>query len=95
MLCTVTLEKVVVRKRLQTGNLSHGKAPALGGVGVNKIMSVLGNVGDHSGRRMASQLDTKAIGKRRVVVGRVLMVRKQTLRKLRNFWLKAKSFRVA
>ncbi len=76
LLCPVPLEEVVVWEGLQTGNLSHGKAPALGWVGVNEIMSVLGDVGDHGGRWMTSQLDAEAVGERRVVVRRILMVRK-------------------
>lgn len=47
LLRPVALKKIVVREGLQACNLSNGKAPALGWVGVDEIVSILGHVGDH------------------------------------------------
>ena len=43
LLCSVTLEKIVVRKCLETGGLSDRQAAALRWIGMDEVMTVLGD----------------------------------------------------
>ena len=45
----IALEKVVIRKRLKTGGLSHRQAATLGRIGMDEVMPVLGDMGDNRG----------------------------------------------
>lgn len=78
-------EEIVVWKRLKACALAHRETSALGRVGMNEAMPVLGNVARDRGRRTALDLHTKAIGEISVAVQRhlnVAVLREQVRRKM-------------
>ena len=65
LLRTIALEKVVVGERLQACCLPNRQAPALGGLGMNVVVPILGNMGHDCCRWLIAQLNTESINKRR------------------------------
>ena len=57
------LEKIVVRKRLETSSLSYGQAATLSRVIMNKIMSIFGNMACNRCRRSIFQLHSESVAK--------------------------------
>ena len=82
-------EKVVVGKGLQTGRLANCEAETLGGIIMDVIVAVLGNVACYRGRWPASQLDAKPVGKEAVALDGlfdVAVCRVKFFRKVRKRW---------
>src|SRR5580704_12137774 len=61
--CSRTAEKIVVRKRLNSGRLTHRQASALRSVIVNIVVAIFGDVAGNCGRWSIPHLHAEAIGK--------------------------------
>lgn len=61
LLSAVSLEKVVIRKGLQSGSLAYGQTTTLRSVVVDEIVPILGNVARYSGARMFPKLNPEAV----------------------------------
>ena len=61
LLAPVTLEEIVIGKRLKAGSLPDGQAPTLSRIRMNVIVSILGDMTCDRPRRPCLQLDTEAI----------------------------------
>lgn len=56
-------EEIVVGEGLETGALADGHAAALGGVPVDEVVAVLGDVAGDGARRAVGQLHAEPVGK--------------------------------
>jgi hypothetical protein len=63
LLCSATLEKVIVWKRLKPRGLPDSEAPALRWIVMDKIMTILGYVASYSGCWSVCELYSEAVRK--------------------------------
>ena len=61
LLCTISQKKIVVWECLQPSRFSHCQASALNWVGVDKVVTIFGNVTGHRCARNSKGLNSKAI----------------------------------
>lgn len=61
LLGPVAQEQVVVGEGLQPGGLAHGQAAALHRIGMNEVMSILGDMARYRSRGRVGQLDSKSV----------------------------------
>lgn len=84
LLGSIALEKVIVWKRLQPRGFAHGKTAALSWVGVNEVMSILGDVtGDGRGRKFP-ELDPETVGE--LACFPVAVIRCEVTREILRLW---------
>lgn len=63
LLSSVSLEKIVVRERLQTGGLSDRQGAALLRIGMDEVVSILGNMAGNGSCRFFETLNPEPVGK--------------------------------
>ena len=61
LLGPIAEEQVVVGEGLQPSGLAHGQAPALHRIGMDEVMSILGDMARYGSRGRVGQLDSKTV----------------------------------
>ena len=84
----MVVEKIIVRKGLQSRCLSYCQAPALCWVVMNVVVAILHYVGCNCGGRLSSHLHPKSVAKCDLMIITIdaAMIWKELFREFHDFW---------
>ena len=84
LLCPVAKKQIIIGKCLQPSCFAHRQAPALDRIGVDEVMSILGDVACYCGRGCVSQLNSKSISEDAAVPIPVIWAQRE--REVSSLW---------